>query len=53
MMSIGVHGPRAGQPGRARALRDFIDYTLTKGNVWYARRLDIARWSTTHHTEFS
>jgi allantoinase len=52
-MSIGVHGRWAGQPGRARALRDFIDYTLTKADVWYARRLDIAQWWTTHHAEFS
>lgn len=52
MMSIGVHGRWAGQPGRARALRDFIDYTLTKGDVWYARRRDIAQWWTDHHAEF-
>ena len=44
MMTIGVHGRWAGQPGRARALRDFVDYALGKGQVWFARRRDIAQW---------
>jgi peptidoglycan/xylan/chitin deacetylase (PgdA/CDA1 family) len=52
MMTIGIHGRWAGQPGRARALRDFIDYTFTRGDVWYARRLDIAQWWSAHHSEF-
>ncbi len=53
MMTIGVHGRWAGQPGRARALRDFFDYTLERGGVWYARRRDIAQWWIDHHREFS
>jgi peptidoglycan/xylan/chitin deacetylase (PgdA/CDA1 family) len=52
MMTIGVHGRWAGQPGRARALRNFVDYALGKGGVWFARRNDIAQWWTDHHDEF-
>jgi peptidoglycan/xylan/chitin deacetylase (PgdA/CDA1 family) len=52
MMTIGVHGRWAGQPGRARALRDFIDYARGKGQIWFARRSDIAQWWLDHHDEF-
>ena len=52
MISIGLHARWAGQAGRAAALRDFIEYALTKGQVWFARRLDIANWWITHHEEF-
>jgi peptidoglycan/xylan/chitin deacetylase (PgdA/CDA1 family) len=44
MMSIGIHGRWAGQPSRASALREFIEYAREKGDVWFARRCDIARW---------
>ena len=52
MMSIGLHPRLVGQAGRTAALREFLDYALNKGGVWFARRLDIARWWWDHHTEF-
>ena len=42
MMSIGLHPRLAGQPARTAALREFIEYALRKGDVWFARRIDIA-----------
>jgi len=52
MMSIGLHSRWAGQAGRTSALREFIEYALEKGDVWFARRIDIARWWLAHHEEF-
>ena len=52
MISIGLHARWAGQAGRAAALRDFIEYALEKGQVWFARRLDIANWWIERHEEF-
>lgn len=43
MMSVGLHPRWAGQPGRARAVRMLVEYALSKGDVWIARREDIAR----------
>jgi len=49
MMSVGLHCRLAGRPGRAAALARFVDYALAKGDVWMARRLDIARhWIVQH-----
>jgi hypothetical protein len=48
MMSVGVHARWSGQPGRASALRDFIDYALAQKNVSFMRRIDIAGfWAAT------
>jgi peptidoglycan/xylan/chitin deacetylase (PgdA/CDA1 family) len=49
MMSIGLHPRWAGQAPRAAALRDFIDYAATKGQVWFARRIDLAEHWWKHH----
>ena len=44
MMSIGLHSA-LDRPGRPRhALREFIEYAQKKGDVWFARRIDIANW---------
>jgi peptidoglycan/xylan/chitin deacetylase (PgdA/CDA1 family) len=43
MMSIGLHPRLTGHPGRADALARFIDYAQATGDVWFARRDDIAR----------
>lgn len=43
MMSIGLHCRIAGRPGRAPALERFIDYARSHEDVWFARRVDIAR----------
>ena len=52
MMSIGLHPRWAGQAGRTNGLREFIEYALNKGDVWFARRIDIANWWIQHHNEF-
>jgi peptidoglycan/xylan/chitin deacetylase (PgdA/CDA1 family) len=43
MMSIGLHPRITGNPARADALARFIDYGQSLGDVWFARRIDIAR----------
>jgi len=52
MMSIGLHPRLIGQASRTHALREFIDYALKKGGVWFCRRIDIARWWLDHHAKF-
>ena len=49
MMSIGLHCRLIGRPGRVMALRRFMEYAKSHGDVWFARRVDIARhWSKAH-----
>ena len=49
MMSVGLHCRLAGRPGRAAALRRFLDYVKRRDGVWCARRIDIARhWAKVH-----
>ena len=52
MMSVGLHSRWAGQAGRANALREFIEYALDKGDVWFARRDAIAQHWIDHHQEW-
>ena len=52
MMSIGLHSRLVGQAARASALKEFIEYVLDKGEVWFARRIDIANGWNEHHEEF-
>ena len=48
MMNIGLHCRLVGRPGRAAALKRFIDYVKSHDKVWLARRIDIARhWRET------
>lgn len=42
MMSIGLHPRFSGNPARADALARFIEYGQEFGDVWFARRIDIA-----------
>lgn len=42
MMSIGLHPRLSGVPARSDALARFIDYAQKTGQVWIARRIDIA-----------
>ena len=42
MMSIGLHPRFSGQAPRADALARFVDYAQQSGDVWFARRIDIA-----------
>ena len=43
MMSVGLHCRLVGRPGRAAALARFLDYAMSFDDVWYARRVDIAK----------
>jgi len=52
MMSIGLHPRLIGQASRAQVLDDFIDYAQQKGDVWFARRIDIANWWNQHSATF-
>lgn len=42
MMSVGLHCRLAGRPGRAIALRRFLDHVRARSGVWLATRLSIA-----------
>jgi peptidoglycan/xylan/chitin deacetylase (PgdA/CDA1 family) len=49
LMSVGVHARWSGQPGRATAVRDFIEYALAQDGVSFMRRIDIAEfWRTAY-----
>ena len=48
MMSCGLHLRLIGHPGRALGLARFMDYILSRPNVWVARRIEIAEhWRKT------
>jgi allantoinase len=49
MMSIGLHARIAGRPGKMAGLERFIRYAQGHADVWFARRLDIARHWTARH----
>jgi OHCU decarboxylase len=49
MMSIGLHCRLIGRPGRIMALRRFMDYAQSHADVWFARRIDIAKHWQAHH----
>ena len=42
MMSVGLHARFSGQPARADALARFIEHAQGLGDVWFARRIEIA-----------
>ena len=44
LMSVGVHSRWSGQPGRASAVRDFIEYALNCDGVSFMRRIDVAEY---------
>ena len=49
MMSVGLHCRLVGRPGRLAALARFIKHTRRFDDVWYGRRIDIARhWQAVH-----
>lgn len=49
MMSIGLHCRLVGRPGRIKALERFFQYVQSFDDVWFARRIDIAKhWHKTH-----
>lgn len=49
MMSVGLHCRLVGRPGRVQSLRRFLEYAKSHDQVWFARRIDIARhWRKVH-----
>jgi putative urate catabolism protein len=49
MMSLGLHGRLAGRPGRMAGLERFIRHALLHNDVWFCRRVDVARhWRQRH-----
>ena len=49
MMSVGLHCRLAGRPGRAAALKRFLDHITDHDKVWICRRIEIAEHWRTHH----
>jgi putative urate catabolism protein len=49
MLSIGLHCRLIGRPARIAALERFIQYAKSHDNVWFSRRIDIAKhWHEKH-----
>jgi OHCU decarboxylase len=49
MLSIGLHCRLVGRPGRVMALRRFMEYAKSHSDVWFPRRMDIAKhWHENH-----
>jgi peptidoglycan/xylan/chitin deacetylase (PgdA/CDA1 family) len=49
MMSLGLHLRLIGHPSRAAGLERALDYIAGHRDVWFTRRVDIARhWARTH-----
>jgi hypothetical protein len=49
MLSIGLHCRLAGRPGRLAALERFLAWARGFEDVWWCRRIDIARhWQQQH-----
>lgn len=44
MMTVGLHDRVAGTPPRLAALDHFLSYARNFADVWFARRIDVARW---------
>ena len=52
MMSVGLHCRLSGRPGRYAALQAFLRYARSHDDVWFCRRIDIARhWHEQHPPE--
>ncbi len=52
MMTVGLHERWSGQASRATAVRDFVAYVLSRPEVRFMRRLDIATWWLDHQAEW-
>ena len=49
MMSVGLHCRLAGRPGKLAGLERFLKHALGHRDVWFCRRIEIARhWRETH-----
>ena len=48
-MNFGMHPHIMGQPHRASALREFIDYAKSHDGVWFASREKTTAWYLRNH----
>jgi len=52
IMSVGLHCRLSGRPGRFAALESFLRYARSHDDVWFCRRIDIARhWQAQYPPE--
>ncbi len=51
MMTVALHMRHIGRPAGAAAIEEFIRYARGSSRVWFARRIDIARWWLEHYSE--
>jgi len=49
MLSVGLHCRLTGRPARIASLKRFLEYVQQYQNVWFCRRIDIARHWHKHH----
>jgi urate oxidase len=49
MLSVGLHCRLIGRPGRIQSLKRFMEYAQSHADVWFARRIDIAKYWHEHH----
>ncbi|PPR11679.1 MAG: hypothetical protein CFH41_00553 [Alphaproteobacteria bacterium MarineAlpha11_Bin1] len=49
LMNLGLHPHVIGQPFRARALREFVDYAKQFPDVWWTTREEVANWYLKNH----
>ena len=49
MMNIGLHPHVSGHPHRMQFFRDFLSYVKQFGDVWFARREEVADWYLANH----
>ncbi len=49
LMNLGLHPHVIGQPFRARALREFVDYAKQFPDVWWTTREEVAKWYLKNH----
>jgi peptidoglycan/xylan/chitin deacetylase (PgdA/CDA1 family) len=51
MMVVSLHDRISGHAGRVRVLDRFLAYAKGKGDVWFARKDEIARWAMDHRAK--
>ena len=49
MMSIGLHCRLIGRPGRITAIKRFIEHAASFKDVWFAKRIEVAKHWQKHH----
>ena len=49
MLSVGLHCRIVGRPGKMAGLERFIRYAQSHQDVWFCRRIEIARHWREHH----